>query len=233
MPFNGFPSGKLHLTPIPAPFFSDLLPEIDHLGELKICLYAFWFLDRLDGEIRYLTQQDFVEDKLFMAGMGKTHESALTALNDALERAVLRGILIKAAPPAVEEGQILYFLNSPRGRAAVTALQEGAWSPDEISHPEVRLDVERPNIFRLYENNIGPLTPMIAEALREAEDTYPMEWIEDSIRAAVEANVRRWRYVEAILKSRLERENHGANQEKSQKDRRRYVEGEYGDLIEH
>ena len=28
-------------------------------------------------------------------------------------------------------------------------------------------------IFRLYEENIGPLTPLIAETLGEAEDTYP------------------------------------------------------------
>ena len=32
-PFTGFPSGKVRFTSIPAPFFSDLLPEIDQLGE--------------------------------------------------------------------------------------------------------------------------------------------------------------------------------------------------------
>ena len=38
MPFAGFPSGKMHLTRIPAQFFSELLPQIDHLGELKVTL---------------------------------------------------------------------------------------------------------------------------------------------------------------------------------------------------
>jgi DnaD/phage-associated family protein len=230
MPFNGFPAGKVRMTPIPAQFFAELLPEIDHLGELKVSLYAFWFLDRQEGDFRYLTAQDLREDQIFMAGMGPSEEAARSALEDALERAVIRGTLIKLQPA---EGEALYFLNSPRGRAAVEALRAGAWSPSEVARPEIRLDGERPNIFRLYEQNIGPLTPMIAEALRDAESTYPLEWIESAIRAAVEANVRKWRYVEAILKARLERGDDGTDRAKFEKDRQRYVKGEYGDLIEH
>ena len=51
--FAGFPSGKVRTTPIPAPFFTELLPQIDHLGELKVTLYALWFLDRQEGQIRF------------------------------------------------------------------------------------------------------------------------------------------------------------------------------------
>ncbi len=233
MPFNGFPAGKTHLTPLPAPFFTELLPEIDNLGELKLSLYAFWFLERLEGEFRYLTLQDLTNDAVLMAAMGSTPENAEAALKDAVERAAARGTLLKVQSDESQQTQALYFLNSPRGRAAVAALQAGAWSPADVSHPEISLEAERPNIFRLYEQNIGPLTPMIAESLRDAEATYPMEWIESAIRAAVEANVRRWRYVEAILKSRLERGDDGTYRGESEKDRRRYVEGEYGDLIEH
>ena len=64
---------------------------------------------------------------------------------------------------------------------------------------------DRPNIFSLYEANIGPLTPMIADLLQEAEQTYPVYWIEQAMKIAVENNVRRWRYVEAILASWKER----------------------------
>jgi DnaD/phage-associated family protein len=61
--------------------------------------------------------------------------------------------------------------------------------------------VDRPNIFALYEQNIGPLTPMLADLLRDAEATYPADWIADAMKIAVENNKRNWRYVEAILKS--------------------------------
>jgi DNA replication protein len=231
--FNGFPPGKSHLTPLPAAFFSELLPEIDHLGELKVSLYAFWFLDRLEGDIRYLGLEDFSGDKLLMESLDRDPDRAQALLLESLERAVQRGTLLKAGPPGGDPGDGLYFLNSPRGRAAVKALLEKRWSPDRLERGSLSLEVERPNVYGLYEQNIGPLTPMIAETLREAERIYPPEWIEEAIRAAVENNVRRWRYVEAILKSRLEKEHDEANRGKSQKDRRRYVQGEYGEFIEH
>ena len=58
---------------------------------------------------------------------------------------------------------------------------------------------ERPNAYALYEQNIGMLTPVVAEQIREAEETYPSEWIEEAIREAVTANVRTWRYISRIL----------------------------------
>ena len=65
-----------------------------------------------------------------------------------------------------------------------------------------RLSKESPfeeDIFALYEENIGLLTPLIAERIKEAERRYPASWIRDAIREAVELNVRNWRYVERIL----------------------------------
>jgi DnaD/phage-associated family protein len=60
--------------------------------------------------------------------------------------------------------------------------------------------VHRPNIFALYERYIGPLTPLVAEQLRDAERSYPRTWIEEAIDAAVRYNRRNWRYVNAILR---------------------------------
>ena len=58
---------------------------------------------------------------------------------------------------------------------------------------------ERTSVFRLYEENVGLVTPLIAEQLAEAERQYPGEWIEDAFRLAVAYNRRSWRYVERIL----------------------------------
>jgi DnaD/phage-associated family protein len=232
-PFAGFPSGKVHLTPIPAPFFSDLLPEIDHLGELKVTLYALWFLDQQEGNIRYVTFQDFAGDSRLTAGLGATAPAAQAALKDALDRAVLRGTLLRALVEEKDAESAIYLLNSPRGRAALKALQQKEWTPGEQGHVDVTLDVERPNIFRLYEENIGPLTPLIAEALQEAERDFPVEWIEEAFQIAVENNVRRWRYIDKILRSWKEEGRHGSDRRDSKEDRRRYYEGEFADFIEH
>lgn len=224
-PFAGFPSGKIRMTPIPAQFFSDLLPAIDHLGEMKVTMYAFWFLDRLEAPVRYLTRDDFAQDDRLMAGLPEGD------LSDALERATRRGTLLCVQPE--NSAVALYFLNTPRGRAAVQSIQNGQWQPNLQEHPPLSLEIERPNIFRLYEENIGPLTPMIADMLRDAEQTYRGEWIEEAVRIAVQNNVRRWKYIDAILRSWQEEGRDGANRRDAEKDRRRYIEGEYADFIEH
>ncbi|HAL17968.1 MAG TPA: hypothetical protein DCP32_14855 [Anaerolineaceae bacterium] len=230
--FAGFPAGKSRLTRLPAAFFTDLLPEINHLGELKVTLYAFWFLDRMEGELRFIRYQDFASDTVLLAGLANPQAAGLEALNEALERAVQHGSILRVQP-AGDQDEAYYFINSPRGKAAAAALENGEWSPQDTARTSQTLELERPNIYRLYEQNVGPLTPLIADALREAEATYPMEWITEAVRAAVEANVRRWRYIDAILRARLEREPDGTTRRETEKDRRRYVEGEFGDFIEH
>jgi len=72
---------------------------------------------------------------------------------------------------SVHEADVFYFLNSPRGRAAAEAFQRAIGAPRA---GEAR-PIERPNIFKLYEENIGPLTPIIADMLREAEKEYRNE----------------------------------------------------------
>ena len=59
--------------------------------------------------------------------------------------------------------------------------------------------LEQPNIFTLYEQNIGMLSPMIAEELQDAEKLYPDSWIQDAFREAVDLNKRNWRYITRIL----------------------------------
>lgn len=233
MPFSGFPDGKTHLTRIPAAFFSELLPQIDHLGELKVTLYVFWLLERQESNPRFASVAEMIADERFMAALGGTPDEARTALLDALERAVLRGTLLCVEMQGQKPEERLYFLNSPRGRAAVKALRAGQWTPPSGARPLAVLADERPNIFRLYEENLGPLTPLIAEELQAAEREFRPDWIEDAIRIAVKRNARNWRYVEAILRSWQEKGRDEEDRRESEKDSRRYIEGEFGDFIKH
>ena len=80
----------------------------------------------------------------------------------------------------------------PTGRAGVLRGHERAL--------QVQVQIERPNIFILYEQNIGLLSPLIADELRDAADSYPAEWIETAFREAVLHNKRKWSYIRAILR---------------------------------
>ena len=44
--FVGFPDAKLKPIAVPELFFSDLLPLIDDLAELKLTLHCFWPVSR-------------------------------------------------------------------------------------------------------------------------------------------------------------------------------------------
>ena len=231
--FKGFSKGKVHLTPVPDSFFNELLPDIDHLGELKVSLYIFWRLNRMEGTFRSLRRSDLAGDQRFMQGLGKTIQEAEATLDDALRRAVGRGTLLEVSLVLKDQPEQLYFLNSPKGKAALEAIRLGKWRPALGEQVPIELSPERPNIFRLYEDHIGPLTPMLAETLTEARELYPEEWVEDAFRIAVEYNKRSWRYIEAILRRWQEGGRDEQNRGDYQKDRRRYIEGDYADFIEH
>jgi len=54
----------------------------------------------------------------------------------------------------------------------------------------------------LYEENIGAITPLMADILRNATIDYPIEtWYQPAFAIAVKNNARSWNYVDAILDS--------------------------------
>jgi DNA replication protein len=222
--FSGFPAGKVRSVAVPEPVFTDLVPIIDDLVELKLTLHVLWRLGQQQSKVRYLRRADLAADQMLLASLGSSPNEALAA---ALARAVERGTLLRTETLDGEAGDEIYFANTPKGRAAVEAIARGEW-PDELE------SAGRPNVFALYEQNIGLLTPLIADELREAEQTYPAEWIEEAFREAVSLNKRSWKYIRAILERwRTEGRGDEAGQRPSEADRRRYVEGEYGEYIKH
>jgi DnaD/phage-associated family protein len=232
--FAGFPDGKQRLTPIPNLFFSDLLPLIDNLAELKVTLYAFWALGQREGEVRYLRLSDFMNDPILLRAMGGSNiQAGVETLLDGIERAVARGAFLKVNIEGADGQMELYFLNTERGRAAVDGIERGEWRPSPDDDQPISLMVERPNIFVLYEQNIGALTPMIADELREAERSYPPRWIEEAIKLAVTNNVRRWRYIQSILERwRTEGRRDAVDQRDSQRNLQRQVPSEYDDVVQ-
>ncbi len=232
--FSGFPDGKLRLTQVPNLFFSELLPIIDNLPELKVTLYAFWALTQKEGTMRYLRLADFLADPTFVKGLGPTTEIATDALLDGLERAVARGTFLHVNIESADGKMDLYFLNTEKGRSAVDGITKGEWRPTPGEDEPLTLLVERPNVFVLYEQNIGPLTPMIADDLKDAEQTYPMSWIEEAIKLAVENNVRKWRYILGILerwRQEGKQQPDGINRRDTQKELQQQIPDDLKDII--
>ncbi len=233
MTFKGFPSDTNHSSTIPEIFFNELLTEIDSPGELKVLLYAFWYLGKIEHDPPFITHQQFLDDKKFITGLAKNSTEAKRILKESLESCIKRHTLLVAYPVEKKIDEGVFFINNDKGKAAVQAIEKGSWNPNVKGQMEITLDMQRPSVFQLYEQNIGPLTPMIAEDLKDAEQLYPADWLEEAIRIAVQNNVRRWKYVESILKSWKEKGRNEADKRDRQQDRGKYIQGEYGDIIKH
>ena len=143
-----------------------------------------------------------------------------TAEDDRWQRALaelLEEGLLLAFPPTIEDPQapVLLFPATPEGTRRFEALKEGNLSIAEIRAANPLPDPNKPNIFTLYEQNIGPLTPMVAEILKADAETYPESWLREAMQEAVSRNIRNWKYVQAILKSWQEKgrdSTHGTTQ---------------------
>jgi len=199
--FPGFMPGNAKVTPVPTEFFSEILPIVDDLAELKAILYTFWQLAQGSGDVRYIRLADVLADLVFLSGMGETPEVQEQIARDAFARAAQRGVFIEITVKRGGSEELWYFVNSPKGRKAVAQLRKGDFRGliHDIDDVVVGLEKERPSIFLLYEQNIGMVTPMVAEKLRQLERDYPEDWIYDAFSQAVERNARNLSYIQKIL----------------------------------
>jgi DNA replication protein len=217
--FVGFRNIKERQVVLPESFFTELMPLVDDLDELKVSLACWRILAAKAGTIRFVCWEDLVCDKA-LAGMEEK------ALRDGLERATLRGTLLRVQARDQEGEESWYFANTERGRAVVSAIQRGDL-PDDVLPAEVEVSAERPNIFSLYEQTVGLLSPLIADELRDAEASYPPGWIEDAFREAARQNARSWAYVRKVLERRARGERKAVTRDGDVSDAwRRFLRGE-------
>jgi DNA replication protein len=255
--FVGFPDIKMKPVKIPDYFFTELLPQIDDLAELKLTLHCFWLLNEQEGELRYLREQDLREDETLLRSLTTNSDlrTPQAALDDALQRAVARNTLLKleietdkddltADEPdrtakrqnANSQVEAWYFINTVKGRQTLALIRQGKLDELRAAIPEeARLRVQRPNIYVLYEQNISLMTPMIADKLRDLEKSYPPAWIEEAFEIAVSRNKRHLRYIENILKRWETEGKEGDSRETSGRDpearRRSYLPDEFSDVL--
>jgi DNA replication protein len=151
-------------------------------------------------------------------------------LEQAVARGTILRIHLKLLSEESDEEELIgwYFFNTARSRKVVNELQGGEVVPGSLlsveveqveemhemivpagrptalrgfeSSAHIQVQIDRPNIFVLYEQNIGLLSPLIADELKDAADQYPAEWVEAAFREAVLHNKRKWSYIRAILR---------------------------------
>jgi len=193
---------KTDFIPLPDSFFTQAMPKIQDLAELKAVLYVSYLILRKQERPYFVTYKELLSHEL-MAAMGEE-------------------ILRQALNSAVEHGTLLHStLNINEVLEDVYSLTADSRQPPTV------------NIFALYEQNIGMITPMIAEELKEAEKLYPPQWIEEAFKEAVTLNKRSWKYIARILErwasEGKDSGEHRGNIKKGGPDK--YIKGKYGHLV--
>lgn len=232
---TGFPA-KMEFTPLPNFFLATLLPQISDITELKATLHFFETLYRKRGYPRFVTYRELLSNKSLMSSLRGTTKPPEEALRNALEMATKRGTMLHIVLDSDKVAEDIYFLNSAYDRQIVAKIQSGELRLSGLkAEGQVYTETEeQPDIFSLYEQNIGMLTPMIADELREAEKLYPQTWIKDAIKEAVSLNKRNWRYIAKILErwSAEGKTNGTHRRDSTQKtDPDKYIKGKYGHMV--
>ncbi len=231
--FPGFPAASaMRWVPVPGVVLGQLLAEIDDPDELRLLLRVFALLHDLRSFPRAIAVADLRRDPVLVKAL------RLDADREALDRALAacqrRGTLVLSGAGAGRR----VLLNTPADRRIARRLEGAAPAgPPAIAEASDREPVPpatRSNIFVLYEDNIGPLSPLLADALADAERTYPASWIEAAFREAITRNRRSWRYVQRILERwQYEGKAHGERGRDPEADRSldRYTQGRYGHVV--
>ena len=232
--FIGFPA-RMQFTPVPNLFFSRLLPQINDMAELKTTLHILETLYQKRGYPRFVTYKELLANKSLMSSLGQITKPADEVLHNALGMATKRGTILHITLDKAGKGEDIYFLNTESDKQVIAKIQNGELHlPGLKAERQAYVETEEPpDIYTLYEQNIGMLTPMIAEELREADRLYPEIWIRDAIKEAVNQNKRKWRYIAAILERwSTEGKSDGTYRRHLRKtDPDKYIKGKYGHMV--
>ena len=217
VPYSAAQSGSF--AQVPGAYVTQAVRQVGDIVELKVTLLAFYLLSRSREYPGYVMHADLVLKAATVLGIDEM--ATVAGMGAALER----GVFLKAQLQAEGAAGIAYFANIEADVEAIEQLKAGS--------PAGASALKTPNIFELYEQNIGIMTPIMAEELKDAQRTYPAEWIEDAFREAVKGQKQNWKYVSRILERwRVEGRGSGAHRSGTvPDDPDKYVKGRYGRVV--
>jgi len=226
----------MKFTAVPDFFLSKVLPQMSDMAELKTTLHIFQALYHKRGYPRFATYKELAGNKSLMSSLKGDTQPADKALRRALEMAAERGTILHLTLDRDGALEDIYFLNTEADRQVIARIQKGELSLSGLKAREpAYVDAgEPPDIFTLYEQNIGILGQIASEQLIDLENLYPADWIRDAFKEAVSHNKRSISYIAKILENwSAEGKSDGTHRRDSKKtDPDKYIKGKYGHTVQ-
>jgi len=191
---------------VPEALLTGITAEIGEIEELQVVLAVFRIAADLGGIEHPISEEAVGRDRWLRRALRT--EGSPNAPTERIEKgfalATGRGTLLRFTTRTADETHVWCYLNTIENQTHLARMATGIAAPPEaLRHGDATpvVEPEQPNVFRLYEQNIGLLTPLIAERIVGALERYPGAWIEEAIVEAVTYNRRNWRYIARILEN--------------------------------
>lgn len=217
MKFQGFESPKENWSKLPHELINHL-----HLmtseAEVKIVLYILRHTWGFGDDEKKITIDEFCNGRKRRDGSRLDNGIGLSinSVRDGIARAIEHGF-IEMTEDATDKGRIkrYYHLRGseldsqkliPRGSEVDTHLSEVDTRTEKdtvrekLKEKQEEGDSSFAKICTAYQGEIGFISPIAADKLKELMTLYPPEWIVESFGIAATSNKRRLDYCEGILK---------------------------------
>jgi DNA replication protein len=234
--FAGYPRNA-GAIPVPMLFFTSVLPLIKDINELKITISIFKLIKFKRGYLKFVTLKEILKNHDIREGITASEgEEAGMLIEKAVNLAVKHGSLLNARLVINGDTEDIYIINQQPDKNTLEKILKGESSVSNFDLIPAKVG-DLPvidNIYKLYEQNIGIITPLIAEELKKAEELYSLEWIKEAFSEAIKQNIRNWKYISRILERWTEEgktDGKAGRYSKKEKDRDRFIKGKYGHLV--
>ena len=168
-----------------------IITFIKHINDLATLKCMLRILDIVAKSNNAMTipiqQKTLLKDALLLNYLGKPNE-----IMKALQNALQLGLLSQHVDSDDEIEYTLIYSDTVNYNQ-----NQSRTANDHNWHDKNTL--ASTSIFKIYEENIGLVTPLVAESLAEAEKRYSSQWIAEAFKLATTRNKRSWAYISRIL----------------------------------
>ena len=197
LPTTLFKTGQ-KMIPFPVQLFTEILPRLHNESQLRATLYTWYAIASKGSGQRYVYLSQLLTDPVLLSWF--THLGGKNGIQRGLDQSCREGIFLQLQ---IGEDDKILAPNDESGARLITDMKSESvahHNQSRDSSPETNYETTVvSNVVEKYENEIGMLTPVIADMIAIAEQMYPTTWILAALDIAAQSNARSWKYVTAIL----------------------------------
>ena len=186
------------MIPFPVQLFTEILPRLHNESQLRATLYTWYAIMSKGSGQRYVYLSQLLTDPVLLSWF--THLGGKNGIQRGLDQSCREGIFLQLQ---IGEDDKILAPNDESGARLITDMKSESvahHNQSRDSSPETNYErTVVSNVVEKYENEIGMLTPVIADMIAIAEQMYPTTWILEALDIAAQSNARSWKYVAAIL----------------------------------